>query len=285
MPENVGNKAFTTAQTIASENGFTDGSNGVTITTAAGKLPNQLKVTVSINTKNPWGAMVGYNNTTIVRSAVAEYQLPQNLGSPQNTLRERSGVGARRNRSSGGTSSGRRRARTRVTRSSRRDRLAARRVCNADNCPSSVNKDYDATGYFYGIDVPAGSTGALNVQVYDPAFVHVGDNCGDSDANAKSEPEPAATLTAAQIPGYTGTITPAVRYASAGSSSRSATATTTTPTAATPPNPWTTWTLRAPDVSTWDPTNNPIVCQAEFPGVYPETTQRPAERHGQRHRS
>ena len=37
-------------------------------------------------------------------------------------------------------------------------------------------------------------------------------------------------------------------------------------------NPWTTWTLRAPDVSTWDPTNNPIVCQAEFPGVYPETS-------------
>jgi hypothetical protein len=30
--------------------------------------------------------------------------------------------------------------------------------------------------------------------------------------------------------------------------------------------------LRAPDISTWDPTNNPIVCQAEFPGVYPETS-------------
>ena len=35
-------------------------------------------------------------------------------------------------------------------------------------------------------------------------------------------------------------------------------------------NPWTTWTLRSPDSSTWDPTNNPIVCQAEFPGIYPE---------------
>ena len=37
-------------------------------------------------------------------------------------------------------------------------------------------------------------------------------------------------------------------------------------------NPWTVWTLRAPDISTWDPTNNPIVCQAEFPGMYPETS-------------
>src|SRR3954453_13490143 len=85
LPENVGNKAYTTAQKLTSENGFTNGSNGGTVTTAVGKLPNQLKVTVSINTKNPWGAMVGYNNTTIVRSAVAEYQLPQNLGSPQNS--------------------------------------------------------------------------------------------------------------------------------------------------------------------------------------------------------
>jgi len=37
-------------------------------------------------------------------------------------------------------------------------------------------------------------------------------------------------------------------------------------------NPWTTWTLRPPDTSGWDPTNNPIVCQAEFPGVFPERT-------------
>ena len=35
-------------------------------------------------------------------------------------------------------------------------------------------------------------------------------------------------------------------------------------------NPWTTWTLRAPDTSGWDPTNNPILCQAEFPGIFPE---------------
>ena len=84
MPENVGNKAYTTAKTIASQNGFTDGSNGIVITTAAGRLPNQLKVTISVPTKNPFGGIVGYGSTTIQRKAVAEYQLPQNLGSPQN---------------------------------------------------------------------------------------------------------------------------------------------------------------------------------------------------------
>ena len=84
MPDNVGNKAFNTAQTLASQNGFANGANGVKVTTTVGKLPNQLKVTVSVTTHNPWGALVGYGSTTIVRSAVAEYQVPQNLGSPQN---------------------------------------------------------------------------------------------------------------------------------------------------------------------------------------------------------
>lgn len=86
MPENVGNKAFTTAKTIASQNGFTDGSNGIVITTAAGRLPNQLKVTITVPTKNPFGGIIGYGSTTIARFAVAEYQLPQNLGSPQNNF-------------------------------------------------------------------------------------------------------------------------------------------------------------------------------------------------------
>jgi Flp pilus assembly protein TadG len=269
MPENAGNKAFTTAQTIASENGFTNGSNGVTVTTAAGKLPNQLKVTVSIDTKNPWGAIVNYNHTTIVRSAVAEYQLPQNLGSPQNSYGNDPESASAQPQLWGNV----------FGPSSNKDKgdaiqsvgsTANATLCNADNCPSSVNKDYDTSGYFYGIDVPAGMTGALNVQVYDPAFVHVGDNCGDSDANAKNSLNAAATLTAAQIPGYSGTITPAVRYASAGSSAF-CNGDNYYADGGNTANPWTTWTLRAPDISTWDPTNNPIVCQAEFPGVYPET--------------
>ena len=276
MPENVGNKAFTTAKTIATENGFTNGNGGVTVTTAPGRLPNQLKVTVAINTKNPWGAIVNYNYTTIVRSAVAEYQLPQNLGSPQNSYGNDPESAAAQPQLWGNV----------FGPSSNKDKgdaiqsvgaTANTTLCNADNCPGAApsrpEPDYDVNGYFYGIDVPAGTTGALNVQVFDPAFVHVGDNCGDSDANAKNSLNNAATLTAAQIPGYarSPTITPAVRYASAGSSAF-CTGDNYYGDGSNTANPWTIWTLRAPDISTWDPTNNPIVCQAEFPGVYPETT-------------
>src|SRR5262249_25781547 len=83
LPDNLA-KAQTTAKSIAAMNGFTDGSQGVVISAVKAHLPNQLKVTVTVPTKNPWGAIVGYGNSTIVRSAVAEYELPQNLGSPQN---------------------------------------------------------------------------------------------------------------------------------------------------------------------------------------------------------
>ncbi len=274
MPENAGNKAYNTAQSISTANGFTNGSGGITVATTTGQLPNQLRVTITVPTHNPWGAMVGYPSTTIQKTAVAEYQLPQNLGSPQNSYGNDPESASAQPQFWGnifGPSSVK----------SKGDAIqsvgpnASSVLCDADNCPGSVNKDYDANGYFYGIDVPAGQTGALNVQVFDPAFVHVGDNCGDSDTNAKNSLNAAAALTAAQIPGYatmSPTITPATRYASSGASpycsgdnfygDNGATAL-----------PWTVWTLRSPDVSTWDPTNNPIVCQAEFPGVYPETTQ------------
>ncbi len=270
LPENTGNKAFTTAQTVSAANGFKNGTNGVTVTTAVGSLPNQLKVSVAIKTHNPFGAIVGYNTTTIVRSSVAEYQLPQNLGSPQNSFGNDPESASAQPQFWGnlfGPSS----AKEKGDAVQSAGPSAAASLCNADNCVSSVNKDYDPNGYFYGIDVPAGTSGALDVQVFDPAFVHVGDNCGSSDGNAKNSLVAAATLTAAQIPGYTGSVTPATRYDWQGSSafcsgdnyygdgSNSSA-------------PWTTWTLRAPDVSTWDPSNNPIVCQAEFPGVYPETS-------------
>ena len=268
MPQNQNNRAFTTARTIASLNGFTDGQHGVTITTARGRLPNQLKVTVELRTANPWGALVNYGSTTIARSAVAEYQVPQNLGSPQNSYGNDPESAATQPQFWGnlfGPSSSK----------GKGDAIqaagpnAAHTICDADNCPGLINADYDSKGYFYGIDVPAGGTNALKVQVYDPGFVHVGDNCGDSDAKAKTSLDNAATLTAAQIPGYSGSVTPATRYASTGAS-KFCNGDNWFGDGSTTLNPWTTWTVRAPDVTPWDPSNNPIVCQAEFPGVYPE---------------
>src|SRR3954451_5951092 len=86
MPENIGNKAFLTAKSIASQNGFADGANGIVITTSPGRLPNQLKVVINVPTKNPFGGIIGYGSTTIPRQAVAAGQVPPNMGAPQNSF-------------------------------------------------------------------------------------------------------------------------------------------------------------------------------------------------------
>lgn len=274
LPDNLAT-ATSTAKTVAKENGFDYQASGTTVTTSQGVLPNQLKVTISMNTKNPWGALVNYAQTTIARSSTAEYQLAQNLGSPQNSYGNDPESASAQPQFWGNV----------FGPSSSKDKgdaiqaagpSASSTLCSSstDNCGGSVNKDYDTNGYFYGIDVPAGASSPLDVQVFDPAFVHVGDNCGDSDGNAKTSLNNAATLLASQIPGYatmSPTITPATRYASAGSSAYCSGDNYYSDGSNTS-NPWTTWTLRGPDVTTWDPTNNPIVCQAEFPGVYPETS-------------
>ncbi|HEX5586323.1 MAG TPA: pilus assembly protein TadG-related protein [Acidimicrobiia bacterium] len=269
LPDNLP-QAQTTAKATASKNGYTHAVDGVTITAAKGKLPNQLKVTISVPTKNPWGAIVGYGNSTIVRSAVAEYQLPQNLGSPQNSYGnnpESPPAGGQPqfwgNIFGPGSAKG-------------KGDAYQSALCGGgvDNCPNAgTNADYDANGYFYGIEVPTGSVGALNVQVFDPAFVAVGDNCVDQNGTGYTAAlNNAASLTAAQIPGYSGSVTPATRYASGAGSAYCTGDMSYYSDSNNNANPWTTWTLRSPDASGWDPTNNPIVCQAEFPGVFPETS-------------
>lgn len=278
MPENAGNKAFTTAQTIATENGFKNGTDGVVVSTAVGRLPNQLRVTVTIDTKNPWGALVNYNNTTIVRTAVAEYQLPQNLGSPQNSYGNDPDSAAAPPQFWGNVfGPGSTKAKGDAIESVGTSANSTLCPTSTDNCASNINKDYDANGYFYGIDVPAGTTGALNVQVFDPAFVHVGDTCGapdssgnSTDQNAVNSLTNAATLSASSIPGYPAGVAPSVRYAP--NITKYCTGDMYYSENGVNQNTWTVWTLRSPDISTWDPTNNPIVCQAEFPGVYPETS-------------
>jgi hypothetical protein len=271
LPDNV-TGAYNTAQATATKNGMTNNSNGVTVQTVVGSLPNQLKVTVSVTTHNPFAQIVGYNSETIVRSAVAEYQLPQNLGSPQNSYGNNPESNLTQPQFWGnvfGPSS----------QKSKGDAIqsagpsSASSNCNADNCGGSVNKDYDTKGYFYGIDVPAGKP-SLNVQVFDPGFVHVGDNCGSSDGNANNSLTKAATLTAAQIPNYntlSPTIPPSTRYAPSGTSAF-CTGDMYYSDGSNTANPWTVWKLRGPDATPWDATDNPVLCQAEFPGIYPEAS-------------
>ncbi len=186
MPQNLGNIAYTTARELATKNGFTDGVNGVSVTVSPGARSNQLKVVISEPVTNLFGAIAGYPTTTVAKHAVAEYERPVALGSPTNQFGNDPTIvpaplhgtptypdlwanvaGPKSEKNKG-------------------DATLAN-VCSApgdhpDNCSNSSagpNTDYNPKGYYYTIDVgPAAST-PLVVQVFDPAFVHVGDNCGD----------------------------------------------------------------------------------------------------------
>ncbi len=129
-----------------------------------------------------------------------------------------------------------------------------------DNCSGTTNLDYDSNGYFYGVEVAPGSTGPLQVDVFDPEFAHVGDNCGNTN-NLSG----AAALPANFNPQFA-VANPSVRYNINAQSPYCTGDMYYTDTGENGGPAWTTYQLRAPDDTPNDPTNNPVVCSINFPG-------------------
>jgi hypothetical protein len=259
MPANLGNIGFTTAKTIASRNGYTDGADDVAIDVEKGDRPNQLRVTITKTVQNYFGPLVGATETTIVKHAIGEYEPPVKMGSPINQFGNDPDSGAAHGSARypdfwanvfGAYST-----------KSKGDAILST-VCNGstDNCGGSTNADYDAKGYFYGIEVSAGAAGPLQVEVYDPEFAHVGDNCGNTNNLAG-----AAALSPNFNPQFP-VSDPSVRYAIAASSVYCSGDMYYSDTGENRGPPWTTYTVRAPDDTPNDPTNNPVVCAVDFPG-------------------
>ncbi len=270
MPENVGNQAFTMAKAVATKNGFDDVDSDVAVQVSAGLRPNQLKVRITKTVNNFFGSMVGVDSTTIVKSAVGEYQRAVNMGSPANYYGNDPELGTNGTpsypffwASIAGPSTDKVQGDAMHSTTCGTNANGTR----PDNCPSTTNTEYDSKGYFYGIEVANGASGPMALEAFDPAFVEVGGTCGNSTNG--SNLSGAAALTPAQIPGYPGTVPPATRFSPAAPSAtaryctgdQSYTTSTYTP-------PWTTYTVLAPDDSPWDPTDNPPVsgCTKDFSG-------------------
>jgi hypothetical protein len=144
-----------------------------------------------------------------------------------------------------------------------------------DNCQGGSNLDRDSKGYFLGIDVPANAGNLpLNVQVFDPAFVHVGDNCGANmdpgDGLPTSNLQAASTLPANFNPLMVGDpVAPSVRYDyrsdTSGFTNRYCTGDMYYTEAPAVPTT-TTYVLRRPDNTPADPSDNPQVCAISFGG-------------------
>ena len=143
--------------------------------------PDQYKVAVVRRVDNLLGGILGIYSTAIKATATAEYLPPLVMGSPSNqygndpdaTESARTYPNFWGNIAGGSTNKG------------NGDAYAAGSCDGAtDGCSTSGlgnNLDVKPQGYFYS--VTATSDGPVDLQAFDPGFVHVGDTCNDATTN------------------------------------------------------------------------------------------------------
>jgi len=157
---------FTTAAAqargVAARNGYAT-ATGATVTPAADVGDSRrLDVTITKSFGTFFLRAIGLNQVTISRTATAEYTLPVPMGSPLSSLGDGSGnfwtvVAAQGSDRGNGDAFG-----------------------SFYNPKPTLNDRYDANGYMYGIDVPAGA-GSTTVDLYDATFCAVDANRGTGD--------------------------------------------------------------------------------------------------------
>lgn len=171
LPDQL-SEAEQVAWDLAEGHGYPSGDVDV----APGGRPNQLEVSVTKEVDNFFVGIFGIDTTTITRSAMAEFEGPVPMGSPENFLGNDPELGESpdhwmnlasvRNNAVNG------------------DRFAAGLCpsggalgpCGNPN-PSISNPSYDPNGHTFAIEVAPGTAGPLRVDVFDPGFYEVGDTC------------------------------------------------------------------------------------------------------------
>jgi hypothetical protein len=180
LPGNVAG-AQTAAQAEATKNGFQNGVNGVSVTAAQdGVNPNLMNVTVTGVVNTFMARLFGVNSFTTSRQARAEFILPVPMGSPQayygiyqlcvngsscSAVNDPSGTALVSQGFWGAV----------ITYGGNRgngDLYSTR-----NNGGAGLNTYYDANGYQYIIDFPAGTTGGL-VRVFDAPYCATGKDTG-----------------------------------------------------------------------------------------------------------
>ena len=182
MPGDFGT-ASTAALDEANRNGF---APDATVAVTPEKVPGQssrLQVTVSRTVKNTFGGLFGVNQTTISRSAVASFTGPVPMGSPCNEFGNDPSPGT--NQSSNCAGVGQFWANVGSVKAAKQSGDAYQNgACSTlyDGCNGTTNTEYDNNGYFFTLTVKADMP-SLTVEAFDPAFISVGDTCGDNFAS------------------------------------------------------------------------------------------------------
>jgi Flp pilus assembly protein TadG len=154
--------ASSKAREEAAKNGFAAAS-GATVTPAINAESNRrLDVSITKDYGTFFMRVVGINTVKVTRTATGEYTLPVPMGSPLSKYGDNSGFFWAAAESQGS------------------NRSYGDAYGTFYNPNPTQNSQYDATGYQYAIDVPAGA-GATNIDLYDPTFCAVDDRKGTGD--------------------------------------------------------------------------------------------------------
>lgn len=268
-----------TAMSVAASNGFTNGSNGVTVTAVRSTAVSQLQVTVTQDVKTWFAKAIGFSTMHVSRKAVADYRPPVSMGSPSNQYGDDpdsgGGFGSITYPNFWGNIAGP------SSPKANGDAYQAGGSCAAaDSCsqaPADVscgyagtNTDYACDGYIYTVHLTS-AVPSLTLQAFDPGFVAVGDTCGANDdgSNLKG----ADALAKAQIQGWPVGVADnlAARYLYVADSSKSndpGYRYCTGDHNFGDPNITTTYTVLGPAAIPGDPTSAPTtpICTKSYPG-------------------
>jgi Flp pilus assembly protein TadG len=206
MPQDFA-QARTTALAVAAKNGYTPSAD-VSVTVEQGPRPSQLLVTVASEVPNAFGAIFGVGTTRLSRSATSDYAGPVPMGSPCNLFgNEPLGpseltLGSSTNCTFGSTpnfwaniagpetskQNGDRYATEGCTSSSDSYCLGSGQTDNCDHFGATSCQGVSVVGkpvYYFKVRVAPGA-GSVDLQIYDPAFVNVGDHCASNLSPASS---------------------------------------------------------------------------------------------------
>ncbi len=201
MPQDLAT-ATTTARDSAARNGFVHGAERTTVSVSEGDRPSQLRVTITRTIDNGFGAALGVDDVALSMSATADYTGPAPMGSPCNTfanqppsqshLQPTGFAGAtlthtscKQNPNFWAAIQGP------ATNKVQGDRYSTVPCASGTyGCTGSTNSERRDQGYFFALKVaPAAVNRQVQVQVYDPAYVHTQIDCSllPSRANISSD--------------------------------------------------------------------------------------------------
>ncbi|MGZ4687453.1 pilus assembly protein TadG-related protein [Oryzihumus sp.] len=175
--------AFSTAQSFAGQNGFANGGT-VSVVPALGGQPTRLRVTITKTVNNFFAPLLGVPQTTIRRTAVADFVGPVPMGSPCNEFGNDPESAGTRSSNCTGTGQFWANVGSVAAAKSYGDAYQDGGCPGSDNCTGTTNNDYDNNGYFYSVTLSR-AVNNLQFEAFDPALIAVGDLC---DQNGLSGP-------------------------------------------------------------------------------------------------